>query len=127
MLGLTFKPDTDDMRESPSVAIITALQDAGAKVRAYDPQGMGHARTILTTIAYAEDAYACAQGADALVIMTEWEVFRALDLPRIKALIKRPIIVDLRNIYRPEEVVRHGFTYVSVGRPALRQQPAGAA
>jgi UDPglucose 6-dehydrogenase len=127
VLGLTFKPDTDDMRESPSVAIITALQDGGAKVRAYDPQGMPHARAILPTIAYAEDAYACAQGADALVIMTEWDAFRALDLPRVKALIKRPIIVDLRNIYRPEEMARHGFTYVSVGRPTLRQQPAGAA
>jgi UDPglucose 6-dehydrogenase len=127
VLGLTFKPDTDDMRESPSVAIITALQDAGAKVRAYDPQGMGHARTILPNIDYAEDAYRCAEGADALVIMTEWKVFRALDLRRVKALIKRPIVVDLRNIFRPEEMARHGFTYVSVGRPVLQRAPRNVA
>jgi UDPglucose 6-dehydrogenase len=124
VLGLTFKPDTDDMRESPSVAIITALQDAGAKVRAYDPQGMSQARTILPSIAYAEDAYRCMEGADALVIMTEWEAFRGLDLDRVKALLKRPIVVDLRNIYRPEEMARHGFTYVSVGRPGLTQAVA---
>jgi UDPglucose 6-dehydrogenase len=117
VLGLTFKPNTDDMRESPSVAIITALQDAGARVRAYDPQGMSQARAILTTIAYADDAYRCVEGADALVIMTEWEAFRGLDLDRVKALLKRPIVVDLRNIYRPEDMARRGFTYVSVGRP----------
>ena len=121
VLGLTFKPDTDDMRESPAVAIIAALQDAGAKVRAYDPQGMSQSRAILPSIAYAEDAYRCMEGADALVIMTEWEAFRGLDLARVKALLKRPIVVDLRNIYRPEEMARHGFTYVSVGRPGLPQ------
>jgi UDPglucose 6-dehydrogenase len=124
VLGLTFKPDTDDMRESPSVAIITALQDAGAKVRAYDPQGMGQARAILPSIAYADDAYCCMEGADALVIMTEWKAFRDLDLARVKALLKRPIVVDLRNIYRPEDMARHGFTYVSVGRPGLPQAVA---
>jgi UDPglucose 6-dehydrogenase len=124
VLGLTFKPDTDDMRESPAVAIITALQDAGAKVRAYDPQGMSQARAILPSIAYAEDAYRCMEGADALVIMTEWEAFRGLDLARVKALLKRPIVVDLRNIYRPEEMARHGFAYVSVGRPGLPQAVA---
>jgi UDPglucose 6-dehydrogenase len=127
VLGLTFKPDTDDMRESPSVAIITALQDAGAKVRAFDPQGMSHARTILPNIDYAADAYDCAEGADALVIMTEWAVFRALDLGRVKAVMKRSIVIDLRNIFRPEEMARHGFTYVSVGRPAPRQTPPNVA
>jgi UDPglucose 6-dehydrogenase len=123
VLGLTFKPDTDDMRESPAVAIITALQDAGAKVRAYDPQGMTQARAILPNIAYAEDAYRCAEDADALVFMTEWTAFRALDLRRIKTLLRRPIVVDLRNIFRPEDMARQGFTYISVGRPAQRQAP----
>lgn len=119
VLGLTFKPDTDDMRESPAIAIVTALQDAGAKVRAYDPQGMEHARSVLNAVEYAGDAYACIEGADALVIMTEWDVFRSLDLARVKALLERPIVVDLRNIYRPADMARHGFTYVSVGRPSI--------
>jgi UDPglucose 6-dehydrogenase len=117
VLGLTFKADTDDMRESPAVAIITALQDAGAKVRAYDPQGMEHARSILNGVDYADDAYACVEGADALAVMTEWGEFRALDLARIRSLLKRPVLIDLRNIYRPEEMQKLGFTYVSVGRP----------
>jgi len=119
VLGLTFKANTDDMRESPSIAIVTALQDAGAKVRAYDPQGMEHARSILNAVDYARDAYACAEGADALVVMTEWDIFRALDLSRLRSLLKRPIVVDLRNIYRPEEMAKHGFAYVSVGRPKI--------
>jgi UDPglucose 6-dehydrogenase len=117
VLGLTFKADTDDMRESPAVAIITALQDAGAKVRAYDPQGMEHARSILNGVDYADDAYACVEGADALAVMTEWGEFRALDLASIRSLLKRPVLIDLRNIYRPEEMQKLGFTYVSVGRP----------
>jgi UDPglucose 6-dehydrogenase len=117
VLGLTFKADTDDMRESPAVGIITALQDAGATVRAYDPQGMPHARSILNGVEYADDAYACAEGADALAVMTEWGEFRALDLGRLRSSLKRAIVVDLRNIYRPDEMARHGFTYVSVGRP----------
>jgi UDPglucose 6-dehydrogenase len=119
VLGLTFKAETDDMRESPAVAIITALQDAGAKVRTYDPQGMVHARSILNGADYAHDAYACAEGADALVVMTEWNEFRNLDLGRIKSLLKRPILVDLRNVYRPEAMAELGFTYVSVGRPKV--------
>ena len=119
VLGLTFKAETDDMRESPAVSIITALQDAGAKVRAYDPQGMDHARSILNGVEYAHDPYACAEGADALVVMTEWKEFRALDPARIKLLLKRPVVVDLRNIYRPETMAEHGFTYVSVGRPKV--------
>jgi UDPglucose 6-dehydrogenase len=119
VLGLTFKAETDDMRESPAVSIITALQDAGARVRAYDPQGMTHARTILSDVSFAADAYACAEGADALVVMTEWKEFRTLDPVRIKSLLKRPIVVDLRNLYRPETMAEHGFTYVSVGRPKV--------
>ena len=118
VLGLTFKPNTDDMRDAPSIAIVTALQDAGARVRAYDPEGMEQARAVLSDVDYAGDAYACARGADALVIVTEWDLFRALDLGRLKAALATPVVVDLRNIYRPEEMTRRGFTYVSVGRPA---------
>jgi len=119
VLGLTFKAETDDMRESPAVSIITALQDAGAKVRAYDPQGMAHARSILNDVDYASDAYACVEGADALVVMTEWKEFRTLDPARLRSLLKRPVVIDLRNIYRPEAMAEHGFTYVSVGRPKI--------
>jgi UDPglucose 6-dehydrogenase len=123
VLGLTFKPDTDDMRESPAVAIIAALQDAGAKVRAYDPKGMEHARAILGDVSYAGDPYACAADADALVIMTEWEVFRTLDLARLRSLLARPVVVDLRNVYQPEAMAALGFTYVSVGRRAVGKAP----
>jgi len=119
VLGLTFKADTDDMRESPAISIITALQDAGAKVRAYDPQGMEQARSVLNAVEYATDPYACAKGSDALVVMTEWSMFRDLDLIRIRSLLGRPIVVDLRNIYRPEEMAKLGFTYLSVGRPQV--------
>jgi UDPglucose 6-dehydrogenase len=117
VLGLTFKPNTDDMREAPSIALITALHDMGARVRAYDPAGMENARALLGEVTYCEDAYACAEGADALVIVTEWEQFRALDLPRLKETMARPVVVDLRNIYRRDEMLRHGFTYVAVGQP----------
>jgi len=116
VLGLTFKPNTDDMREAPAIALITALRDMGAAVRAYDPAGMEQAKPLLPDIAYADSAYACAQGADALVIVTEWEQFRALDLARLKAIMARPVVVDLRNVYRPEDMARYGFTYHSVGR-----------
>jgi UDPglucose 6-dehydrogenase len=117
VLGLSFKPNTDDMREAPALSIVTALQDAGARVRAYDPEGMEQARRYLDNVEYAEDPYACAAGADALVIVTEWDAFRALDLERIRDAMRQPVLVDLRNIYPPEEVARHGFTYASVGRP----------
>jgi UDPglucose 6-dehydrogenase len=116
VLGLTFKPNTDDMRDAPSIAVIAALQDGGAKVRAYDPEGMGQARAVLSDVEYAQDPYECARGAGALVIVTEWDIFRALDLNRLKAALAEPVVVDLRNIYRPEEMTRRGFTYVSVGR-----------
>ena len=117
VLGLTFKPNTDDMRESPSIPLITALQDMGAKVRAYDPAGMEQAKAVLGNVAFCQDAYDCAKGASALVICTEWEQFRALDFERLKGVMERPVLVDLRNIYRPEEAARHGFAYESVGRP----------
>ena len=122
VLGLTFKPNTDDMRDAPSIAVITALQDAGAKVRAYDPAGMKQAKTLLDNVEYRGDPYACADAADALVILTEWDEFRALDVDRIRSTLKTPILVDLRNIYRPEEMARQEFTYVSVGRTTRRKQ-----
>ena len=116
VLGLTFKPNTDDMRESPSIPLITALQDMGAKVRAYDPTGMEQAKPLMSNVAFCKDAYDCADGASALVIVTEWEQFRALDFARLKQVMERPVLVDLRNIYRPEEMTRHGFAYEGVGR-----------
>jgi UDPglucose 6-dehydrogenase len=119
VLGLTFKPDTDDMRESPSIPLITGLLDMGARVRAFDPQGMEQAKTELPDIDYCEDAYACAHDADALVVVTEWVQFRALDLDRLKREMKHPVIVDLRNIYRPADMAALGFTYESVGRGAV--------
>ncbi|HTJ58455.1 MAG TPA: UDP-glucose/GDP-mannose dehydrogenase family protein [Devosiaceae bacterium] len=117
ILGLTFKPNTDDMREAPSIAVIQALLDAGARIRAHDPEGMAAAKEILTNIDYADDPYEAATGADALVIVTEWNAFRSLDFERLKSLMKAPVLVDLRNIYRLAEVEPHGFTYESVGRP----------
>ena len=131
VLGLTFKPNTDDMREAPSLDIITTLIDAGARVRAFDPAGMEAARNLLPTVTYARDAYDCATGADALVIVTEWEAFRALDLGQLKSLLRHPVIVDLRNIYRPQEMMAQGFAYRSIGRgsegiPLKRIEPARA-
>ena len=117
VLGLTFKPDTDDMREAPSIALIAALQDLGAKVRVYDPAGMAQAREVLDNVTYCDGPYDCAEEADALVIATEWEQFRALDLLRLREAMAAPIIVDLRNIYRPDEMEKLGFIYESVGRP----------
>jgi UDPglucose 6-dehydrogenase len=117
VLGLTFKPNTDDMRDAPSIPLITALRDMGAVVRAYDPVGMEQARKALPDLAYCSNPYECAEGADALVIVTEWEQFRALDLDRLKKTMRAPVIVDLRNVYPIEEMTRHGFVYESVGRP----------
>jgi len=119
VLGLTFKPDTDDMREAPSIPLVTGLLDMGAKVRAHDPVGMEQARKELPEIEYCDDPYLCARGADALVIVTEWVQFRALDLDRLKKEMAQPVLVDLRNIYRQDDMVAHGFLYESVGRPPL--------
>ena len=116
VLGLTFKPNTDDMREAPSIPLIAALQDMGAQVRAYDPVGMEQSRAYLKNVAFCNDAYDCAQGASALVIVTEWEQFRALDFARLKDAMVKPVLVDLRNIYQPDELARHGFAYEGVGR-----------
>ncbi len=116
ILGLTFKPNTDDMRDAPSIPIITALQDMGAKVRAFDPIGMEQAREFVKDVTYCDDAYACADKADALVIVTEWEQFRALDFMRLKSAMAQPVLVDLRNIYDAADMARHGFRYSGVGR-----------
>jgi UDPglucose 6-dehydrogenase len=118
VLGLAFKPNTDDMREAPSIALITALQDLGAFVQAYDPVSMEQAKLEMPEVTYCHDPYSCAAKADALVIVTEWEQFRALDLNRLKEQMALPVIVDLRNIYRADEMAEHGFTFASVGRPS---------
>jgi UDPglucose 6-dehydrogenase len=117
VLGLTFKSDTDDMREAPSIPLINGLLDFGATVKAHDPVGMEQAKQELTGIEYCDDPYSCAKGADALVIVTEWRQFRALDLARIMAGMTTPVVIDLRNIYRPEDMKALGFRYDSVGRP----------
>lgn len=116
MLGLTFKPNTDDMRDSPAIAIAQALDDAGVGVAAYDPEGMEAARPLMPQVAMQPDAYAAIEAADAVVIVTEWDAFRALDLNRVKALAKAPVLIDLRNIYDPAEVRAKGFAYSSIGR-----------
>ncbi len=117
VLGVTFKPNTDDMRDAPSIPLVTALQDMGADVRVYDPVGMEQARKVFENVTFCSDAYDCARACHALVIVTEWEQFRALDLKEIAAIMATPVIVDLRNIYSPEEVTRNGFHYCGVGRP----------
>ena len=116
VLGLTFKPNTDDMRDSPAIAVIQALQDAGAHIRAFDPEGTEQAQLVLTGVEYAADPYDCLTGSDVAVLVTEWDVFRALDMDRVKAVMKTPAIADLRNVYRPEEMARRGISYISVGR-----------
>ena len=116
ILGLTFKPNTDDIRDSPALAIVAALQDAGAKITAYDPQGMSSFKRIFPEVHYGGDAYQCAERAHALVIVTEWEAFRALDLKRIKSVMADPLMVDMRNIYPPGVVAAQGVRYVGIGR-----------
>lgn len=117
ILGLTFKPNTDDMRESPSLDIIPALQQAGAVIHAYDPEGQKEAAKLLNDVSFQSDAYGTMEDADALVIITEWNAFRALDFERVKSLMKTPVIVDLRNVYEPEIMQNAGFDYSCVGRP----------
>jgi len=119
VLGLTFKPNTDDMRDAPSLDIIPLLQAAGAKIRAFDPEGMQQARQILTDIKWGTDSYEIMGGATALLILTEWNAFRMLDMARVKTLLTRPLIIDLRNIYTTEEMSRAGVIYHSIGRPAV--------
>jgi UDPglucose 6-dehydrogenase len=118
ILGLTFKPNTDDMRDAPSLVIVPKLQAKGAKIRAFDPEGMKEAKKHFE-VDWCEETYETIAGADGLVILTEWNEFRALDLGRVKSLLKRPLLVDLRNIYKPEMMAAAGFAYVSVGRPGV--------
>jgi UDPglucose 6-dehydrogenase len=118
VLGLTFKPNTDDMRESPSLALVPALRAAGAAIRAHDPEGMAEAKKLLDGIVYCSGPYEAMQGADALVIVTEWNAFRSLDLARMKQQLRAPLVIDLRNIYNPREMAAAGFKYFSIGRPA---------
>jgi UDPglucose 6-dehydrogenase len=120
VLGVTFKPNTDDMRDAPSLDIVPLLQAAGAKIRAYDPEGMQEARKYLNDIEWGSDAYSVMSNADALLILTEWNEFRVLDFDHIKNLLKEPLIIDLRNIYAPADLVAHGFTYHSVGRAIVK-------
>jgi len=119
VLGLTFKPNTDDIRDTPAIPLITALQDLGASVRCYDPAGMEQAKTKLEGVAFCDGPYAAAQGAHAIVIATEWEQFRALDLARLNSVMAQPVIVDLRNIYRVDEMRRAKFRYSAVGRAGV--------
>ncbi len=118
VLGLTFKPNTDDMRDSPAIAVIQALQDAGANIHACDPEGIEQAKKVLQGVEFVTDPYAAAEGAAAVVIVTEWDAYRALDLARLATTMARPLLVDLRNVYTPEEAVRAGLDYVGIGKPS---------
>jgi UDPglucose 6-dehydrogenase len=126
VLGLTFKPNTDDMREAPSIPLITALQDQGAVIRAYDPVGMEQAKPLLSNVMFCDTPYQCAEGADAIVLVTEWEQLRALDFDRLKRVMVSPVLVDLRNVYRTDDMVAEGFCYASVGRarPMVPKTPS---
>lgn len=119
VLGLTFKPNTDDMREAPSLDIIPALQAQGAIIQAYDPQGMDEAKKVLENVKWSADSYEAMHSADCVVIITEWNEFRALDLVRMRGLMKEPLVVDLRNIYKPQEMEEAGFNYYSIGRECV--------
>jgi UDPglucose 6-dehydrogenase len=116
LLGLTFKPNTDDMRDAPSLSIVQALQDAGAAVRGYDPEGVEQARPMMPCVEFFDDPYKAAEGADAVVLVTEWDVLRALDLRRLAATMEQPILVDLRNVYPPEDVRNAGLRWHGIGR-----------
>ncbi len=126
VLGLTFKPNTDDMRAAPSLAILPVMIGAGARIRAYDPEGMAEAKKLMPHVTYCDDAYEAMEGADAMIVLTEWNQFRALDLDRVKRLLKSPVVVDLRNVYDPLQMRDAGFTYTCVGRPiAAVSAPSG--
>ena len=117
LLGLTFKPNTDDMRDAPSLDVVPALIAAGATVQAYDPEGMHEADKLLDGVQFKDGPYDAVEGADVVVILTEWDQFRALDLDRVKLLLKQPVMVDLRNVYKPQDMIARGFRYASIGRP----------
>ena len=124
VLGLTFKPNTDDMRDSPSLDIVPALIEAGAEVRVFDPRGMEEARELIDGVTWCETSYDAVEGSDVVAIVTEWNEFRALDLERVKSLMKRPCMVDYRNIYNPDEMAAAGFDYSCVGRPEVSPSAA---
>jgi UDPglucose 6-dehydrogenase len=124
VLGVTFKPNTDDMRESPSLDILPALQEAGARICAYDPEGVAEATPLLPGVEWCDDAYETMDGADAVVIITEWDEFRLLDLARVRGLLRQPLLIDFRNIYDPNEVAAAGFVYHSIGRPDIATKDA---
>ena len=126
ILGVTFKPGTDDMRESPSLVIVPALQGEGATVRAFDPEGMGEAAKLLPDVDWCQDAYHALEGADAAVILTEWNEFRGLDLDRAREVMRRPVLIDLRNVFDPAQVAEAGFSYTSIGRPGRRRPGSSA-
>jgi UDPglucose 6-dehydrogenase len=123
VLGLTFKPNTDDMRDAPSLEILPRLIAAGARIRAFDPEGMGEAKKLIPELVYCHDAYQAMEGADALILLTEWNEFRGLDLARVKRLLASPLVIDLRNIYQPQEMAAAGLSYLSIGRPARGAPP----
>jgi UDPglucose 6-dehydrogenase len=123
VLGLTFKPNTDDMRDAPSLAILPRLVAAGARIQAFDPEGMAEAQKLLPDLVYCQDAYQTMEGADALILLTEWNEFRGLDLDRVKGLLASPLVIDLRNIYQPQEMAAAALSYLSIGRPAQRARP----
>jgi UDPglucose 6-dehydrogenase len=123
LLGLTFKPNTDDMRDAPSLSIVQALQDAGASVRAYDPEGMEAARAMMTDVEFRDSPYSAAEGADAVVLVTEWDVLRALDLRRLARTMAQPLFIDLRNVYSPDEVAEAGLNWFGVGRAVRAPRP----
>jgi|GEM_PF-1841550 len=123
VLGLTFKPNTDDMRDAPSLEILPRLIAAGARIRVLDPECMDEAKKLMPELVYCRDAYQTTEGADALILLTEWNEFRGLDLGRVRDLLASPLVIDLRNIYQPQEMAAAGFSYLSIGRPAQRAQP----
>lgn len=120
ILGLTFKPNTDDMRDAPSLTVIPELQRLGAKIKAYDPVGMDHAKNMFSNVDFFSSSTEAVTGCDAIVILTEWNEFRALDLKHLRTIVKTPVLIDLRNIYKPDEVTLSGFDYISVGRPTYK-------
>lgn len=126
VLGLTFKPDTDDMRDSPAIPVIELLQRAGAEIHAYDPVGTEQARMVLNEVTYYDDPYRCAKDADAVVFMTEWDVIKQLDLATLAALMRSPVMIDFRRIFKPEEAARHGFVVETIGRSGLEPHPFSA-
>jgi UDPglucose 6-dehydrogenase len=119
VLGVTFKPNTDDMRDAPSLTIIPLLQEAGIKIQAYDPVGQEEAAKYLSDVIWSKSAYDAMKGADAVLILTEWNEFRALDFAKMAGFLNYPLLIDMRNIYRPEEMIAAGFDYVSIGRPTI--------